>query len=647
MSHASSSTSNVSVSGVQAALHVVPLRCGVDDSAEQKSEENGARRRISLARIASAVTRPAARVVALTASTASGVVRSLRTSSSDHAEQQAIADLARSDITWGGATVEYDDSDLELRVTYFPSRAPLRVRLGDILNVESSRFPGRATTGHGSNSPKSGLVVWRVTFLPASVVRRKPTAVEEALVLTLNRPARVPDDGSASSTPSASPTPLDQMATTLLRRAFPYGPLHFTALVSPTSGDGHAVSKWERIAVPLLRASPHTFETIITTRRGHAEDYARSQPLRDNEVLVAAGGDGMIHELVNGLDTRAEPAAGFFVRTEVAAENTTTTIMTPPRLAHFPVGSGCAFAKEFQIIPLVEAALGILHCQARNVDLFDVTVSATDDALKSSSSSSPPSASPSPLRRTAFLSACFASMAAVDIESERLRWLGNGRFVADIVQRAAVGRLFYPAKLRYRAATRRDLASRHVPVRKTTTTAGANDESSSENERLDGVDTLARCLDRRHVDDTFGPVDPALLGTHDARLPVPANSDDDGWVSIEHTSFGLLYVSNLTHMAQDWLAAPFASPRDGCLDLVYSEKGFHRAAWVRGVPSMMASNMLGNPWLRFVKCKEIEIALSEGYFSLDGENTKLGAVRFSTRDGPNAMARFIVGPPRR
>jgi YegS/Rv2252/BmrU family lipid kinase len=46
-----------------------------------------------------------------------------------------------------------------------------------------------------------------------------------------------------------------------------------------------------------------------TTRRGDAEAFARESRMQDHDVLLAAGGDGTINEVVNGLTAAAPPLA--------------------------------------------------------------------------------------------------------------------------------------------------------------------------------------------------------------------------------------------------------------------------------------------------------------------------------------------------
>ena len=53
--------------------------------------------------------------------------------------------------------------------------------------------------------------------------------------------------------------------------------------------------------IERLRALGCTVTALQTTRRGDAEDFARVASAADNDVIVAAGGDGTVNEVVNGM----------------------------------------------------------------------------------------------------------------------------------------------------------------------------------------------------------------------------------------------------------------------------------------------------------------------------------------------------------
>lgn len=80
-------------------------------------------------------------------------------------------------------------------------------------------------------------------------------------------------------------------------------------IVNPVAGGGRAIRFWRRAAEGCL-ASGVEFEVFLTRRRGDAADRAAEAGER---LVVAVGGDGTAHEVVNGLLRRARtnpPAFG-------------------------------------------------------------------------------------------------------------------------------------------------------------------------------------------------------------------------------------------------------------------------------------------------------------------------------------------------
>ncbi|HKH45063.1 MAG TPA: diacylglycerol kinase family protein [Thermoanaerobaculia bacterium] len=104
-------------------------------------------------------------------------------------------------------------------------------------------------------------------------------------------------------------------------------------IVNPNAGSVEGVA--------ALRASlgrlPGT-EICITDREGHAEDLARQAVEEDAELVVAAGGDGTLNEVLNGL------SSGF--------ERT--------RLGLLPLGTGNDFARSIGVPDDLEGALAVL-----------------------------------------------------------------------------------------------------------------------------------------------------------------------------------------------------------------------------------------------------------------------------------------------
>src|SRR4030042_1300081 len=71
-------------------------------------------------------------------------------------------------------------------------------------------------------------------------------------------------------------------------------------IVNPAAGAGKTANKWPQI-MSLVESLGLDFEYDITEAPGHAIELAISAVEKGYELLVSVGGDGSIHEIVNGL----------------------------------------------------------------------------------------------------------------------------------------------------------------------------------------------------------------------------------------------------------------------------------------------------------------------------------------------------------
>lgn len=113
------------------------------------------------------------------------------------------------------------------------------------------------------------------------------------------------------------------------------------------SGAAHEVAeRLQRFLDMTARASQ--FDLVLTERMGHAKELAaQAQGYR---TVIALGGDGVIHEVVNGLMTQEED--------------------TRPALAILPVGSGNDFAQTLGIEDFSGKDFGaLLTCELQRQDI--------------------------------------------------------------------------------------------------------------------------------------------------------------------------------------------------------------------------------------------------------------------------------------
>ncbi|MGC8836853.1 MAG: diacylglycerol/lipid kinase family protein [Anaerolineae bacterium] len=140
--------------------------------------------------------------------------------------------------------------------------------------------------------------------------------------------------------------------------AEPAGASPLYLIVNPVSANGRLARTWPRLARQLEEAGL-SFTFTFTERPGHATDLARAARARGERVIVAVGGDGTVHEVVNGL---------------VDEE----TLRTPPEalpwaLGVIPFGTGTDFVRTVGIPRDPQRAVARLREGTRRaIDLIHV-----------------------------------------------------------------------------------------------------------------------------------------------------------------------------------------------------------------------------------------------------------------------------------
>ncbi len=121
-------------------------------------------------------------------------------------------------------------------------------------------------------------------------------------------------------------------------------------IVNPASASGKTGRRWPALAPRVLQALPGA-EVLHTRARGDGERLAREAALLGYERVVAVGGDGTIHEVVNGLfDEEGAPI---------------NPLLT---LSALPMGTGSDLCRSLGLPRDPEEALAYLSAAPREVD---------------------------------------------------------------------------------------------------------------------------------------------------------------------------------------------------------------------------------------------------------------------------------------
>jgi diacylglycerol kinase family enzyme len=169
--------------------------------------------------------------------------------------------------------------------------------------------------------------------------------------------------------------------------------------VNPHSGSGQAARRWA-LMEPILEKAGYEITKIDTTHYLHCMEYIQKAPAQDltkYNGIIAVSGDGLVHEIINGLFTRPDWEA----------------VKDIP-VGYLPGGSGNAHLKNIcdragERCNLESAAYFIAKGKTINMDM-------TVLELEKKS------------RVYSFLSVNWSYIADVDLESEFLRCCGGARF---------------------------------------------------------------------------------------------------------------------------------------------------------------------------------------------------------------------------
>lgn len=173
-----------------------------------------------------------------------------------------------------------------------------------------------------------------------------------------------------------------------------------TVFINPASGVGAAAKIFETVE-PILKEVGIKMETVETSSRGHACNFA-SQHIsqQDCDGIICIGGDGLVHEVVNGLLNRSDAAIARHIPIGI-----------------IPAGTTNGLAHSLGIHSVEDAVMRIIKMRARPLDIIRL---APLDAVS----------------KTPVYSVCsvdWGLSSQIDDSARSLRWLGRfKKYVATL-----------------------------------------------------------------------------------------------------------------------------------------------------------------------------------------------------------------------
>ena len=168
-----------------------------------------------------------------------------------------------------------------------------------------------------------------------------------------------------------------------------YPKLYF--IINPFSGTKKGKQTMEEIET-YLHDMEIEYTVQYTEHAGHEREIAQSENFDDYDIIVAGGGDGTLHSIVNGLIDQHKPE------------------MKP--ISPLPCGSGNGVA--FSLFKDSHPLTAMCHIATGDVTQVDGFVLDHKDEGK---------------RYYGILQFEFAYLSSIDFESECIRWMGGARFI--------------------------------------------------------------------------------------------------------------------------------------------------------------------------------------------------------------------------
>ncbi|KAF2461093.1 sphingosine kinase [Lineolata rhizophorae] len=337
-------------------------------------------------------------------------------------------------------------------------------------------------------------------------------------------------------------------------------------LVNPFGGQGKAQKLFAREIEPVLAAARCDVDVERTAYGGHAADIAEALNPAAWDVVACCSGDGVPHEVFNGLGRKPDAARAL---RDVA-------------VVQLPCGSGNALSLNMNgtASPSL-ATLAVVKGVRTPLDLVSVTQGAD--------------------RTLSFLSQSFGMVADCDVGTEHMRWMGSARFTVGFLTRI-LGKCVYPCDI----AIGVEHADKDAVRRAYWDTA-----------RRKHLDHLPEEDEESYIESDLG-LPPLRFGTVNDPLP-------DDWRTESHDHLGTFYCGNMAYMAPDANFFPAALPSEGLGDLITIPGNISRTAALSTLLSVENGTFFDVPHVNYRKVTGYRITPracekgEDGHISVDGE----------------------------
>ena len=267
------------------------------------------------------------------------------------------------------------------------------------------------------------------------------------------RKDRFPVTGEASTLKT-----LDTWISSVLAKAYGRSTPRKRAyvLVNPFSGTKKARSQWQGSIKQIFQAARWDLTVVHTESSGHAIELVRDLDINSYDVVMACSGDGVVHEIFNGLAKRADARRAF--------------AQLP--IAHVPCGTGNSLSKALYGVrePTI-AALEIIKGIGIPFDVASITQRGDDGGV---------------VRTVSFDGLAFGLVGEIEPSTEHLRWMGELRYRYGYVKKVLMKQA-YPCDIAFKVEAHgrqevTELYARERSLAEQPNWSGITEDSTSVNE---------------------------------------------------------------------------------------------------------------------------------------------------------------------
>lgn len=380
----------------------------------------------------------------------------------------------------------------------------------------------------------------------------------------------------------------------------------FLVIINPHGGPGKAKKIYEQECAPVLAMANCKTTVIETTHRFHATEIAQEmqflvpksldsqskQSISDSsddldflqgdntdgnsksdvayDAIICCSGDGIPHEIINGLIDRPQ-GDGHEILKRIP-------------LAQLPCGSGNSMAVSLHGHSSPSAvSLGFVKGRRMDVDLMLLTQG--------------------PKKALSFLTQAFGIIADADLGTEDLRWMGGARFDVGVAKRL-LAMNSYPCDIyvKYSHKTKTQV-KQHFVSNNPTGEYGTNDPID--------ISQYTTLTEPQSTQDLMTP----HYGT--VNDPVP-----EDWDHIDGSNLNMFYAGKMPWVSADALMFPAILPTDGAMDLIVFNTNVSRFTAAKTMLSIQSGTHVDFNHAQYSKVSAYRLVpkKEKGYLSIDGES---------------------------